>query len=50
MQVLIARFDLTQEEAAAEFAAENLLRLALAGKDRYEKEETLLLRALHKEA
>ena len=40
----------TQEEAAAEFAAENLLRLALAGKDRYEKEETLLLRALHKEA
>ena len=48
--VLIARFDLTQEEAAAEFAAENLLRLALAGKDRYEKEETLLLRALHKEA
>ena len=50
VQVLIARFDLTQEEAAAEFAAENLLRLALAGKDRYEKEETLLLRALHKEA
>ena len=39
VQVLIARFDLTQEEAAAEFAAENLLRLALAGKDRYEKEE-----------
>lgn len=49
VQVLIARFDLTQEEAVAEFAAENLLRLALAGKDRYEKEETLLLRALHKE-
>ena len=49
VQVLIARFDLTQEEAAAEFAAENLLRLALAGKNRYEKEETLLLRALHKE-
>lgn len=37
VQVLIARFDLTQEEAAAEFAAENLLRLTLAGKDRYEK-------------
>lgn len=49
VQVLIARFDLTQEEAAAKFTAENLLRLALAGKERYEKEEALLLRALHKE-
>ena len=48
VQSLIARFDLTDNEAAPGFVAENLLRLALAGQDRYEKEEALLLRALEK--
>ena len=48
VQALIAHFDLTDNEAAAGFAAENLLRLALAEPERYEKEEALLLRVLQK--